>query len=128
VRKTFAGVGLGLSTVLVAVAVVDNENVAMGILIFSCVAFGTYASNTFSISQTLAGPEAAGRWTGVQNGIGNMAGIAAPWFTGWVVDRSGRFYVAFLVAALMALVSGLTYVFAVGKIEPVRFAPKAAVI
>jgi cyanate permease len=54
-----------------------------------------------------------------------MAGIAAPWFTGWVVDRSGRFYVAFLVAALAALVSGLTYVFAVGKIEPVKFARKA---
>jgi predicted MFS family arabinose efflux permease len=121
VRKTFAGVGLGLSTVLVAVSVVDNENVAMAILVFSCVAFGSYASNTFAISQTLAGPEASGRWTSVQNGIGNMAGIAAPWFTGWVVDRSGKFYLAFLVAALAALASGLTYVFALGKIEPVKF-------
>jgi len=125
VRKTFAGAGLGLSTVLVAVSVVDNANVAIAILIFSCVAFGTYASNTFAISQTLAGPEASGRWTSVQNGIGNMAGIAAPWFTGWVVDRSGRFYIAFLVAAMAALASGLTYVFALGKIEPVKFSGKS---
>jgi MFS transporter, ACS family, D-galactonate transporter len=121
VRKTFAGVGLGLATSLVAVAVVDDPRIAMGVLMFACVSFGLYSSNTFAISQTLAGPGAAGRWTGVQNGFGNLAGVAAPWFTGWVVDHSGHFYVAFLAATLMALVSGLVYVFAIGRIEPVSF-------
>jgi MFS transporter, ACS family, D-galactonate transporter len=124
VRKTFAGVGLALSTVLVAVAVVDNATIAIGILLFACVAFGTYASNTFAISQTLAGPGTAGRWTGFQNGVGNLAGVAAPWLTGWVVDRSGRFYVAFLVTAMMALASALAYVFGVGRIEQVEFKSK----
>jgi ACS family D-galactonate transporter-like MFS transporter len=121
VRKTFAGVGLALSTVLVAVSVIDNATAAIGILMFACAAFGSYASNTFAISQTLAGPGASGRWTSIQNGIGNLAGVAAPWLTGWLVDRSGRFYVAFLVTAMMALVSALTYIFAVGRIEPVKF-------
>lgn len=121
VRKAFAGAGLTLSTSLVAVAVIDNAVIAIGILMFACAAFGIYASNTFAISQTLAGPAAAGRWTSVQNGIGNLAGVAAPWLTGWLVDRSGRFYVAFLVTAMMALASALTYVFALGRIEPVKF-------
>ncbi len=125
VRKTFAGVGLTLSTVLVAVSVVGNAKVAIGILMFACAAFGFYASNTFAISQTLAGPAAAGRWTSVQNGVGNLAGVAAPWFTGWVVERSGHFYIAFLVTAMMALASALTYVFAVGRIEQVRFEPES---
>ncbi len=121
VRKTFAGVGLSLASSLVAVSVVDDPRVAIGLLLFACVSFGLYSSNTFAISQTLAGPAASGRWTGLQNGFANLAGVAAPWFTGWIVDRTGHFYAAFLAAAMMALASGFTYVFALGRIEPVMF-------
>jgi ACS family D-galactonate transporter-like MFS transporter len=121
VRKTFAGCGLGLSTVLIAVQRIDNANTAMAILLFACVAFGMYTSNTFAISQTLAGSAAAGRWTGIQNGIGNLAGVAAPWFTGYITQRSGSYFLAFLVAATAALISGAAYVFGVGRIAPVKF-------
>lgn len=121
VRKIFAGGGLTLTTALVAVSVIENSTVAIGVLMFACCAFGIYASNTFAISQTMAGADAAGRWTSIQNGIGNLAGVAAPWFTGWVVDRSGKFYIAFLVTAMMALTSALTYVFAIGRIEQVKW-------
>jgi ACS family D-galactonate transporter-like MFS transporter len=125
VRKAFAGGGLTLSTVLVAVSVIDNATVAIGVLMFACAAFGMYASNTFAISQTLAGAGAAGRWTSIQNGVGNLAGVAAPWVTGWVVDRSGHFYIAFLVTAMMALASALAYVFGMGKVEPVKWSVTA---
>jgi ACS family D-galactonate transporter-like MFS transporter len=99
--------------------------VAIGVLMFACAAFGMYASNTFAISQTLAGAGAAGRWTSIQNGVGNLAGVAAPWVTGWVVDRSGHFYIAFLVTAMMALASALAYVFGMGKVEPVKWSVTA---
>jgi ACS family D-galactonate transporter-like MFS transporter len=118
VRKTFAGCGLGFSTVLVAVQVTDNVTVAMGLLVFACVAFGMYTSNVFAISQTLAGPQAAGQWTGVQNGFANLAGVAAPWFTGWVTERSGDFFLAFVVAAAAVTISAAAYLFGVGRIEP----------
>jgi MFS transporter, ACS family, D-galactonate transporter len=121
VRKTFAGLGLSLSTVLLAVAVIDDVSLALGVLLFACVAFGLYTSNIFAISQTLAGPAAAGRWTGVQNGIGNLAGVAAPWFTGWVVERSGHFFLAFLAATLMVLSAAITFVFGIGRIQQVKF-------
>ena len=121
VRKTFAGCGLGLSTVLIAVERIDNANSAMAILVFACVAFGMYTSNTFAITQTLAGPAAAGRWTGIQNGIGNLAGVAAPWFTGYITQRSGSYFLAFLAAAAAVLISGGAYVFGVGRIAPVKF-------
>jgi len=39
----------------------------------------------------LAGVSAAGKWTGIQNGIGNLAGIAAQVITGFIVERTGRF-------------------------------------
>ena len=121
VRKTFAGCGLALSTVLIAVQRIDDANSAMAILLFSCVAFGMYSSNVFAISQTLAGSAAAGRWTGIQNGIGNLAGVAAPWFTGYITGRTGSYFLAFLAAAVAVLISAAAYTFGVGRIAPVKF-------
>ncbi len=119
VRKTFAGCGLGFSTVLLAVQVTDDAAVAMPLLIFACISFGMYTSNVFAISQTLAGPGAAGQWTGVQNGIANLAGVAAPWFTGCVTQRSGSFFLAFAAAATAVTISAGAYVLGIPRIERV---------
>ena len=121
VRKTFAGCGLGFSTVLIAVERVESPDAAMALLLCACLAFGMYSSNVFAISQTLAGPAAAGRWTGIQNGIGTLAGVAAPWFSGYITERSGSYFLAFLAAASMVVISGAAYVFGVGRIAPVKF-------
>ena len=43
-----------------------------------------------AITQTLAGPRMAGRWTGWQNSLGNLAGVSAPAVTGFVIDYTGR--------------------------------------
>jgi nitrate/nitrite transporter NarK len=40
----------------------------------------------------------------VQNGIGNLAGVAAPALTGMVVERTGQFFRAFAVATGIVLV------------------------
>jgi MFS family permease len=119
VRKTFTACGLGFSTVLLAVQITDDLRIAMALLIFACVAFGMYTSNVFAISQTLAGPRAAGQWTGVQNGIGNFAGVAAPWFTGWVTQHSGNYFWAFAAATAAVIISAAAYLFGIGKIKPV---------
>lgn len=121
VRKAFAGTGLSLSTIIVLVAVVKEASSAMALLILACLAFGIYTSNLFAISQTLAGPRAAGKWTSFQNGFGNFAGVLAPWLTGKVVDETGSFYVAFLVAACFALCGALNFVFGVGPIREVKW-------
>ena len=72
-------------------------------------------------SQTLAGPRAAGKWTGFQNGFGNLAGVAAPWLTGRVVDKTGEFYWAFVVAAGFVLAGAAIFVFGIGPVERVKF-------
>jgi cyanate permease len=82
-------------------------------------AFGVYTSNHWAITQTLAGPLAAGRWTSVQNGIGNLSGIAAPWVTGKVVQETGSFYLAFLVSAVIVLLGAFFWTIVVGKVEMV---------
>jgi len=119
VRKTFAGLGLTLSTLILPVAVVHNETGAMALLMLTCACYGLFSSNNYAITQTLAGPRAAGKWTSFQNGFANLAGVAAPWFTGWIVDRTGEFYLAFLAAAVITLCGAGCYVFGVGPIKPV---------
>jgi sugar phosphate permease len=42
-----------------------------------------------SVSQVFAGPQAVGRWVGVQNAIGNVAGMVAPVVTGYLVQALG---------------------------------------
>ncbi len=121
VRKTFAGTGLVLSTIILPVCVVQDERLSMGLLILACLSFGLYTANVFAITQTLAGPRAAGKWTGLQNGFANLAGVVAPWLTGWVVQETGQFYWAFVVAAAIVLVSAAMFVFGIGRIEQVEF-------
>jgi MFS transporter, ACS family, D-galactonate transporter len=121
VRKTFAGVGLVFSTILLPVVIVEDVRLAVALLIVACVSFGAYTANVYAITQTLAGPLAAGQWTSLQNGFANLAGVAAPWFTGWVVQWSGRFYLAFLAATVAVLISACAFVFGVGRIERVTF-------
>ena len=82
---------------------------------------GLFSANLFAITQTLAGPRAAGKWTGLQNGFGNFAGVAAPWFTGWVVQVTGEFYLAFVVAAVIVLAGAFFFVIGIGPIKQVEF-------
>jgi ACS family D-galactonate transporter-like MFS transporter len=126
IRKSFSGLGLSLSTIILLVAVVRDQNIAMALLFTSCICYGIFAPNLFAMTQTMAGPRAAGKWTGFQNGFGNLAGVAAPWVTGWVVQESGNFYLAFVVAAGMALTAAALYVFGVGQIKQADFRARAA--
>jgi cyanate permease len=121
VRKTFAGLGLTGATFLIPVVLVKDPTVSMALLSLACLFFGIYTSNLFAITQTLAGPAAAGKWTSFQNGFGNLAGVLAPILTGFVVDRTGEFYIAFIVAAGFALAGAAMFVFGVGPIRRVQF-------
>ncbi|HUD98225.1 MAG TPA: MFS transporter [Bryobacteraceae bacterium] len=119
VRKTFTVGGLTLSTIILPVAIVDNKDTAMILLFLACVCFGLWSSNHWALIQTLAGPPAAGKWTAVQNGVGNLAGVAAPALTGLVVATTGQFFWAFAVAAGFALAGAFFYMFVIGRIEQV---------
>lgn len=121
VRKTFAISGMLLGMLMLPVSVLDNENISMGLLITACIGFGFYSSHPWLITQRLAGPVAAGRWSGFQNAIGNFAGIIAPVLTGWIVKETGKFLYAFIVVAAMLAIGGASYLFIVGRVEPVAW-------
>lgn len=119
VRKTFTGLGLAGASVIGAVSVISDQRFASLVLFAACISFGLCTSNLWAITQTLAGPHAAGKWTGVQNFVGNLAGIAAPAVTGFVVQRTGHFFWAFAITAIVLLAGAFSWVFVIGPIEQV---------
>jgi MFS family permease len=121
VRKAFAGIGMAGSILVILVAVVRNDVAAIAILTIACAIYGIYASQLFAIVQAIAGPHAAGKWTSFQNGFANLAGIVAPWLTGRVLDTTGEFYFAFLLAGLIAVAGAANWVLGVGRIEQAEF-------
>jgi MFS family permease len=120
-RKTFTGGGLLLATIILPVSVVRDDVSAMALLIVACVFIGAWSSNMWAITQTLAGPRAAGKWCAIQNGVGNLAGVAAPWLTGWLVGQTGQFYLAFVAAAVVALAGSAIFIFGIGPVKQVAF-------
>ena len=102
------------------VSAMQHEVTSIALLLLACMSFGVYTSNNWAITQTLSGPLAAGRWTSIQNGVGNLSGIAAPWLTGIVVEKTGAFYLAFVVAAAIALIGAFFWGIVVGPVETVK--------
>ncbi len=119
VRKTFTGLGLGAATLILPAAMLENPNWSLALLTVACLAFGLYTSNVWALTQSMAGQHAAGRWTGLQNCFGNIAGILAPWLTGWMVKESGSFYSAFVTTTCFLVVGTLSFTLVVPKVEPI---------
>jgi MFS family permease len=121
VRKCCACFGLGLCALtLVPAALAPDIRVTLALLTASGFFFGFISSNVWAITQTLAGPSAAGQWTGIQNFIGNIPGMFGLWFTGWLIKQSGNHYLpAFYVAAGFALAGVVAFGVIVQRIEPI---------
>jgi len=119
VRKAFTGAGMASAAVALASCALGGATFPIVMLVMATTSYGITCSNVWAITQTLAGPATAGRWTGLQNFMGNLAGIIAPALTGIVVDRTGHFFWAFAITASVSLLGSLAYTFAIGPVEPV---------
>jgi MFS family permease len=116
VRKGFVAYGqLGVGVCLIVCAAAPA--LALGGLLLSAVFIGVASGPVFNIGQTLAGPRAAGQWIGVQNFFGNLAGIIAPYATGLMVDRSGHYGWAFLVAGAVTFAGAAAWGWMIPKVE-----------
>ena len=99
---------------------------ALGAVFAYQVLDGANSPGVFAIPQILAGPGAAGRWVGIQNGVGNLAGIVAPALTGLLVERSGHFTSAFLVAAFVSLLGMVGWVWMIPRVAPISWPVRGA--
>ncbi len=86
---------------------------------------GAAAAGLYAIPEILGGTQATGRWVGIQNSGGSLAGVAAPWLTGVIIDMTGHFTVAFLVAAVMSFLGLVGWLGMVPGLEEIDWAGKA---
>lgn len=122
VRKGFLATGLLGATVMLPAAMVQDSRVSLLLICVASMGIGIESSNVWATTQRMAGPWAAGRWTGMQNLAGNIPGIIAPWFTGWVVKVSGgNFSAAFAAATGMLLVALVGYILVIPRVEPINW-------
>jgi MFS family permease len=113
VRRRFLSLGLLLTAVLLPLTLIPNVAFGVSALFAASFTLGIYASNLFALTQALAGPEAAGRWTGLQNACGNIPGVVAPFVTGWIVERTGEYFLAFIGAGVACLIGSASFRFLV---------------
>jgi MFS family permease len=109
---------LGLA--ILGIAVARDNGMLVAFLLLAGIGAGPCSTNLYAIAQIFAGPRAAGSYVGVQNAIGNFAGIIGPIVTGLIVDRTGSFFNAFLVAAVVCGAGALCWMFAVPRIAPLE--------
>ncbi len=118
VRKTLLGVGsvgLGIS---LAAAAVSPDRIFIWMLAAAGIFIGASGGSCWAVTQTVAGPQVAGRWAGVQNFVGNLGGAVAPLLTGYLLGRTGQFYWPFVITAVVSGLGALSWVVVVGRIEP----------
>ena len=96
---------------MLAVAGLLTYGVANGLGFFSL----------YSIGQTLAGPRAAGKWVGLQNGFAGLSGVISPIVTGFSIDATGDYRVAFLVAAAITVIGMANWLLVVRKVEQIAW-------
>ncbi len=121
VRKTFTGAGPVVASSIVLVGIVASHSLAVAILILVCIGLGMCTSNLWAVTQTLAGPATSGKWTGLQNFTGNLAGWIAPTLIGLIVQGAGNYFWVFVITGAVTLLGSAAWVFVVGPIEPVQW-------
>ena len=119
VRKSAMAIGHTTAAIALAGCALAGPHTYLAWLLAAGVGSGMAGSGIYAFCQILAGPKAAGRWTGFQNGFANLAGVVAPALTGFMVNQTGHFQAALAITAGVSLAGGLAWVFAIGPLREV---------
>lgn len=122
-RKGIVGTGFTLSTIMVITAAFTYQTWLAVTLLTLCV--GCMRIATASIHSTpidLAPPGAVGSLASIQNFAGNVSGLLGTIVTGYIVQATGSFVAALVVAGAMALLGAISYLFLVGRLETLQIA------
>jgi MFS family permease len=117
VRKGLVVVGLVCGLLILPVPIMPSVQLVFALLMVSSLT-GLAVANMMVIQQSCAPPAEVGRWAGVMNCSGNIAGVVAPFVTGLLVARTGSYMVPFALGALVMIPGILAYLFVVDKVAP----------
>nr|WP_273844197.1 MFS transporter [Rubrobacter calidifluminis] len=124
-RKVCLVGGMLFSSVIALAALVPTAAGALALLSVSYASLTFAAASVWSLPADVAPQAAEGSsvsWVasigGIQNFASNLAGIASPAVLGAVLGATGSFVGGLITAGVLAIVGALSYLFIVGRVEP----------
>lgn len=119
-RKSCLVLGLLLSSVISLATYTDSIPLIITLLSISYASIAFSAAVVWSLPADVApGSEYVGTIGGIQNFAGNLAGIISSSFTGIMLSmNNGSYEVPLVATGIICLIGALSYIFIVGKIEP----------
>lgn len=119
VRKTIIVIGMLMGLTIIGATTTTNPNVAIFWITVALTGLACTAPIGWSIPALIAPKGSVGSIGGIMNFFNNLMGIAAPIVTGYIVADTKSFTNAFIAAAVVLLIGIASYVWVLGKIEPI---------
>ncbi len=119
-RKTCLVGGMAMASCIGLSAVVESNWACLALFTLAYASLSFTGANVWTVASEIAPtPAHVASIGGIQNFAGNLAGILLTTFTGVVlVLTKGSFLIPLGVAGALCLVGALSYLFLVGKVEP----------
>jgi MFS family permease len=119
VRRAFTIAGFVMAATQTLSVYTTSQSLMMFFTIASLCGLGLATANYWALTQTLM-PGALP--VAIQNTAANLAGIVAPWLTGWLVQQTGSFDAPIKTIGVWLVLGICSYVFLVRR----EYAPAAA--
>ena len=119
-RKTCLVGGMLTASCIGLSAFVDSTWVCLALFTLAFASLSFTGANMWTVVSEIAPtPRHVASIGGIQNCAGNMAGVILTTFTGLVLKlTSGSFLIPLAVAGVMCVVGAMSYLFLLGKVEP----------
>jgi MFS transporter, ACS family, D-galactonate transporter len=127
-RKSAMAIGFSMAAISILACAVAGQHSYLPWLLAAGWGCGMTGPGLYTFPQTLAGPEAVGKWYGWQNGFANTAGVIGPALTGFVLEQTGSFLAPFAITAAICVLGVVAWVFVVGRVEPVALTPEGEAV
>ena len=115
VRRGFTMAGMALAATEIFGAYVASAEWALFFAVFSLAGLGVATANYWALTQTVVPGGSIGRIGGLQNTASNLAGVAAPILTGWLIQKTGNYEAPMQAIAVLLLVGAASYAFLVKR-------------
>jgi ACS family D-galactonate transporter-like MFS transporter len=128
VRKSFLVIGMLLGMSVIGAAFTNNPGVAVFWISVALGGLVITSSIAYSIPTFIAPKGTVGTLIGILTFGNNVMAILAPIITGFIVQATGSFMYAFLLAAIILVAGILSYVFLLTDLEPIAPLSESSVV
>jgi MFS transporter, ACS family, D-galactonate transporter len=120
VRKGFIVAGFLIGALILQVPFIHNPTYAITMVVITISGMGLATANTWAITQSVSPTNTIGTLAGIQNFGATLGGFIAPISTGFLIKITHSYTSAFVCAGFAMLAGIFSYVFIIGKVEPMN--------